>query len=338
MAQQLVQQGLGFQQQDNAFVQLEDPAATQRIADRFTKLAWPQLLERYARRVNPLLQDVLKDLTHYWVTDQAEFATDLLFVSKPALAGLFTRLVEYAWLTFSPQRVLGFLGRKWHGRFDGEVRTHCKTERDSGACIKHSMKGNRLKMYDKFGLLLRVETVINQPGEFKVYRECQHRDGSACKGWFGMCKGVGNWHHYQSHALACNRRYLEALASVEDPTPGYEDLRTVTEPRRHHGRSYAGFNPARAEEVSLFAAVLAGDHIAQGFRNQDIRVSVYGEARAHRQRQRHSAAVGRLLKRLHVRGLLAKVPHRRRWRVTDRGRRILGDTVCAYRRYQAPAA
>jgi hypothetical protein len=338
VAQQLVQQRLGFQQQDNAFVHLDDPAATQRIADRFAKLAWPRLLERYARLVNPLLQDVLQDLTHYWVTDQAEFATDLRFVSKSALAGLFTRLVEYAWLTFSPKRVLGFLGRKWHGRFDGEVQTHCQTERVPGACIKHTTKGNRLKMYDKFGLLLRVETVINQPGEFKVYRECPHRDGSTSKGWFGMCKGVGNLHHYQGHALACNRRYLEALAAVEDPTPVYEDLRTVTEPRRQQGRSYAGFNPARAEEARLFAAVLAGDHIAQGFRNQDIRVSLYGEAREQRQRQRQSAAVGRLLKRLHVRGLLAKVPHRRRWRVTERGRRILGDTLFTYRRYQTPAA
>jgi hypothetical protein len=338
VAQQLVPQHLGFQQQDNAFVHLDDPAATQRIADRFAKLPWPRLLEGYARRVNPLLQDELKELTHYWVTDQAEFATDLLFGSKEALAGLFVRLVEYAWLTFSPKRVLGFLGRKWHARFDGEVQTHCKTEREPGVCIKHTMKGNRLKMYDKFGLLLRVETVINQPGEFNVYRTCKHHDGSRTTGWFGMCKGVANLHHYQRQALACNRRYLEALQAVDDPTPGYEDLRTVTEARCHRGRSYAGFNPARAEEVRLFAAVLAGDHIAQGFRNQDIRVSLYGEAREDRRRQRQSAAVGRLLKRLHVRGLLAKVPHRRRWRVTERGRRILGDTLFIYRRYHTQAA
>jgi hypothetical protein len=338
VAQQLAQRGRGFVQQDNAFVHLDDPAATQRIADRFAKLTWPRLLERYARLVNPLLRAERKDLTHYWVTDQAEYATDLLFTSKQALAGLFARLVEYAWLTFSPKRVLSFLGRKWHERFDGEVQTHCRTERTPGACIKHTMKGNRLKMYDKFGLLLRVETVINQPGEFKLYRECQHDDGSTSMGWFGMCKGVGNLHHYQRHALACNRRYLQALAAVEDPTPGYQDLRTVTEPCRHQGRSYAGFNPARAEEVQLFAAVLAGEHIAQGFRNQDIRRLVFGEARDRRQRQRHSAAVGRLLKRLHVRGLLATVPHRRRWRVTERGRHILGDTLFTYRRYQTPAA
>src|SRR5688500_403389 len=192
------------------------------------------------------------------------------------------------------------------------------------------MKGNWLKMYDKFGLLLRVETVINQPGEFKVYRECSHRDGTTSTGWYPMTKGVGNLHHYQAQALACNRRYLEALAAVDDPTPAYAELRKLTEPTRVQGRSSAGFNPARQAEAQLLAAVLEGEHIAQGFRNQDIRLSLYGAMKDTTKRRRQSAAVGRLLKRLDVRGLVAKVPHRRRWRVTARGRRILGDVLRTY--------
>jgi hypothetical protein len=338
VAQQMVKQKLNFVQQDNAFIQLDDAAAAQKIADRFAKLAWPKILERYARFVNPLLRDELKGMTHYWVTDQAEFATDLLFTSKHALAGLFPRLLEYAWLTFSPKDVFGFLGRKWHERFNGEVHTHCQSKREPGARIKHRMKNNWLKMYDKFGLILRVETVVNQPGQFKVYRECAHQDGTVSKGWYPMLKGVGNLHHYQAHALACNQRYLQALAVVADPTPGYDDLRTLTEPNHQQERSYAGFNPAREQEAKLFQAVLAGDGIAQGFRNQHVRVALYGGTTERRQRQRQSAAVGRMLKRLHVRGLVAKVPHTRRWRVTVRGRHILGDTLRTYRRYGSQAA
>lgn len=335
VARQLKKKGIAFEQVDNAFVELSDPAATQRIADRFANLPWPKLLERYVRKVNPLLQNELKGMSHYWVIDQAEYATDIRFASQHALAGLFLRLLEFALLTFSPKKIFCYLGRKWHERFDGEVQTHYKSVREPGACIKHFMKGNWLKMYDKLGLLLRVETVINQPGEFKIYRECQHRDGTSTKGWFGMCKGVGNLHHYQRHALSCNRRYLEALAPVDDPTPGYDDLKELTERQRAKGRSYAGFNPAREEEARLFAAVLAGDHIAQGFRNKDIRAAVYdGNPRAP---GRQSAAIGRLLKRLHVRGFVAKVPRTRRWRITDHGRRILSDTLQTYRRYQALA-
>jgi hypothetical protein len=338
VARQLKKKGIGFEQVDNAFVQLDDPAAAQRCADRFVKLAWPKILERYARQVNPLLQDKLKDMSHYWVVDQAEYATDVCFASKQALAGLFARMLAFALLTFSPKKIFCYLGRKWHERFDGEVQTHYKSVREPGACIKHFMKRNWLKMYDKFGLLVRVETVINQPGEFKVLRDCQHRDGTTTLGWYAMCKGVGNLHHYQSHALACNHRYLEALAAVDDPTPGYDDLRELTEPRRHQGRSYAGFNPAREQEARLFAAVLAGDHIAQGFRNQDIRAALYDAGRYDSLRYRQSAAIGRLLKRLHVRGMVVKVPRTRRWRVTNQGRRVMGDTLQTYRRYQTQAA
>lgn len=338
VACKLKQRDLAFKQVDNAFVMLDKPDEAQRIADRFAKLPWPKLLESYARRVNPLLRKELKDMSHYWVIDQAEFATDLCFSSKEALAGLFLRLLEFAVLTFTPKKIFHYLGRKWHERFDGEVQTRYKSVREPGACIKHYMRNNWLKMYDKLGLILRVETVINQPGEFKVLRECQHRDGSASLGWYPMCKGVGNFHHYQSQALACNQRYLEALAAVADPTPAYDDLRTLTERRRQQGRSYAGFNPAREEEVRLFAVVLAGDHIAQGFRNKDVRAALYGDNAKNPKRQRHSAAIGRLLKRLHVRGLVMKVSRTRRWRVTERGQRILGDTLRTYRRYSGQAA
>lgn len=336
VARKLKQKEVAFEQVDNAFVKLGDPQAAQRFADRFARLPWPKILEAYARRVNPLLRTELKELSHYWVIDQAEFATDVLFVSKNALAGLFLRLLEFAVLTFSPKKVFHYLGRKWHERFDGEVQTHYKSVRDPGACVKHFMRNNWLKMYDKLGLILRVETVINQPEEFKVFRECRHRDGTTSLGWYPMCKGVGNFHHYQSHALSCNLRYLEALAAVEDPAPAYADLRTLTEPKRHNDRSYAGFNPAREDGVRLFAAVLAGDHLAQGFRNKDIRTSLHADNP--KDRHRLSAAIGRLLKRLHVRALLIKVPRTRRWRVTEQGRRTLGDTLRVYRRYSAQAA
>src|ERR1700722_753959 len=105
VARQLKNKGIAFKQVDNAFVELGDPVAAQRIADRFAKLPWPKILERYARQVNPLLDNELRGVSHYWVIDQAEYATDLCFSNKHALAGLFLRLLELALLTFSPKKI-----------------------------------------------------------------------------------------------------------------------------------------------------------------------------------------------------------------------------------------
>ena len=178
----------------------------------------------------------------------------------------------------------------------------------------------------KFGLILRIETVINQPGEFKVLRECTRREETRHWAWCPMRKGVANLHHDQSHALACNQRDLQALRHAADPAPAHRKLANLAEPKRVHGRNSAGFNPARHDDLQLFAAVPDGDHIAHGFRNKDLRRALKLST------TKASAAVSRLLKRLHVRGLIAKIPRTRRWRVTESGRQVLRHTLSLYRR------
>jgi hypothetical protein len=330
LAPQMVQKKLGFVQQHNAFTQLDDPVQAQRLADRFSQLDWPKILDRWARQVNPLLRDLFPGYPVHGVVDQAEYATDLLFTSRAALTGLYRALLDYAVRTFTPKDILGFLGRKWDRRFDGEVHTEYEDERWFGTRIQHRMKTNWLKMYDKFGTILRVETVINSAKEFWVDRTQHHRDGTSSVGSDPMTKGVASWVDYQEQALACNRRYLDALAVVDDPTPAYPELRHLTEPQVVDGRSSAGFNPARRDDVRLFQAVLDGDHIARGFRNAAIRAPRFGQPKSWIGQRRASAAVGRLRKRLPVRHRVAKIPRTRRWRVTERGRHLLGMAVQLY--------
>src|SRR5439155_3810814 len=174
-----------------------------------------------------------------------------------------------------------------------------------------------------------VETVINNPREFKV-RRWRVRQGQRRLVWCPMNKGVGNLYRYQEVAQSANARYLEALAVVDNPEPAYRDVQELTEPKEARGRSHAGFNPARAQDVQLFRAVLDGNHLVRGFRNADIRQALYGSSKKAEQRRRQSTAVSRLLKRLHVRGLIAKVPRTRRWQVTQKGRRLLGAAVQLY--------
>ena len=130
-------------------------------------------------------------------------------------------------------------------RFDGEVHTHYEDDRWFGTRIKHRMKSNWLKMYDKFGLMLRIETVINNLQEFWVYRTKWHRDGTSSVGYYQMTKSVASLINYQEQALACNSHYLDTLAVVDDSTPAYQELRQLTEPKVVDGRSYEALLPTR---------------------------------------------------------------------------------------------
>jgi hypothetical protein len=265
-------------------------------------------------------------MNYYWVTEQAEYSTDVLFASRAKLAELYPRLLHHAAVNFSACDILRFLGRKLQGNFQGEVLTDLKKKRYPGARVKHRMKENWLKMYDKFGLILRVETVINNPREFKVRRRRQ-RDGCGQMVWCPMNKGVVNLPSYQRVARAANERYLDALSVVADPTAAYREVTAVAESKRSGDRRYAGFNPARRDDACLFQAVLNGDYLVRGFRNRDIRVALWGESRDRTERLRQSHRVTRLLARLHIRDLLARIPHTRRWRVSALGQQVLTKLV-----------
>src|SRR5688572_23787912 len=328
LARQMQKKHLGFVQIDNAFLELENPKAAQKIADRFAHLDWPKQLAVWAQRVNPVLArgGFLSGQTYYWVIDQAEYASDVLFADKKSLGELYPRLLDHAVVSFSASDILTFLGRKLHQNFQGEVLTDCKKTRHPGARVKHRMKDNWLKMYDKFGQILRVETVINQPREFRVRREAV-RKGESQMVWAPMNKGVKNLPDYERHALAANERYLNALSAVDDPRPAYQEVAKLAEPKVQNGRSYKGFNPANRDDLRLFQAVMSGDHLLEGFKNQDIRNRLWGPCRDPKQQRQKANQVTRLLKRLHVRNLIAKIPRTRRWRTTTRGQKLLSTII-----------
>jgi hypothetical protein len=335
LAQQMLAQQLDFSQHDNAFVQLDDPDRAQKIADRFPELSWPKILDRWAGLVNPLLtnQPWLKGLSYYWVIDQAEFSTDVLFRSRDTLAAIYPRLLDHATLQFSAADILTFLGRKLDARFQGEVLSDCKKERWPGARVKHRMKNNWLKMYDKFGLILRIETVINQPREFRVRRPCT-RQGQQQMLWLPMNKGVSNFYHYQDVAQAANQRYLDALAVVDMPTTTAKQLDRLCQPVPFHGRKRRGLNPLCADEQKLFFAVMRGDNLLNGFRNRDLVERLYPRSTTNAcEQRRRTARVSRLIQLLRAHGLVAKVPHSYRYRVTDKGQAVMSAAI--YVRHKA---
>jgi hypothetical protein len=330
LAQQMVRTRMGFEQHDNAFVQIDEPIKAQQLAAGFLDAVTPTRLRQLALDVLPPLGDVLTTMAHYWVIDQAEFSTDLVFRDPQELAALYPRLVDHAALHFQAPDILGFLGRRLYARFDGEVLTDCKKDRREGVRVKHRMKGNWIKMYDKGGRMLRVETVINHPREFKVRRR-RIRGGQSVMAWVPMNKGVGNLYRYRQASQAANARYFQSLAAVKPSPEAAKDFLRLGEPCRQADRPYAGFNPARSADLALFQILCQGHYLLNGLVNRDVRQQLFpATADNPGQRHRASAATGRLLKRLHVRGLLLKVPHSRRWHVSPRGRTLFTELLRAH--------
>jgi hypothetical protein len=343
LARKLEANQVAFTRMDNAFLRIKDLAKAQKFADRFQNLDWPRVLNKYAKRVNPQMQDILRSFQYYWVTAQSEYSTDILFKSRHDLCELYPQLLSHSTLCFGAQEVMNFLGRKLNGNFQGEIVSDLSSlvcRRTGGSRIKHRVKENWLKMYDKSALVLRVETVINNPEDFRV-RKRVTRKGKKRTEWVNMRKGVAWLFRYREVSLKANSRYLDALAVVDDPTDAKRDLdRITTRKTDAAGRRCSGFNPLSHDDTELFQAIMDGEHCLRGFTNREIRTRLQSTLHLRscgQDQKKASSKVSRIFHRLHTHGLIAKFPRTRRWRVSDYGRRVMGTALYLRERHFARA-
>lgn len=333
LGRQLEQHGIEAQRYENCFLHIGDLAVAQQLCDHFAHREWPRLLDAFARRVNSKLALVEEAGcgTYYWVIDQCEIATDIMFKDRASLLRVLPDLLHGAMLAFSCKDVMRFLGRKLHGNFKSEVITGLK-KRPEGWRIKHFMAGNSIKMYDKFSVL-RIETTLNNSREFKVLKPTE----DAWR-WMPMGKGVANiWRYYQV-AIQANQRYLNGLANVELKGEALPELDDLCRSRSKGGKRYARFNPVAKDDCKLFAAVMAGQHLINGFRNHDLCAHAYDSpATSPQEFKRRCARLSRLIAKLRGHGLIAKVKGSRLYRVTARGFRLMSAAL-AFRRDLFPQA
>lgn len=337
LARQLDQRKIDYERYQNSFTSITNLSVAQELCDKFAHRSWPRLLNAFARQVNPFITIIRRAGFggYYWVVDQCEYATDVMFADRTSLLAIFPDLIEHALLHTSSENVMRFLGRKLHGNFKGEVMSDLK-KRPEGWRIKHRMKRNSIKMYDKWSVL-RIETTINNPREFKVLRVIKTPQGRKRR-WKPMNKGVANIWRYSQVSRQANQRYLTALAQASLKGKAVQELDDLCRCRTKDGKRFAKFNPVSQHDAALFASVLAGEHAIHGFRNRDLRSRLYDHpASSPEEAKRRCARVSRLIAKLRGHGLVAKVKDAHLYRVTERGYRIMSAAI-SFRQSDFPLA
>jgi hypothetical protein len=335
LARQLDQAGIGYVQRENCFTWIENPAQAQALARAQLQSAWPALLQPLLEQCHPHAPELCRPLalSYYWSVTESEYATDVMFQSPGALARLYPALVHQGIKHFGSTDVLRFLGHKVqangrvHGNHQGEILSSLKA-RPEGLRLKHQANGNSVKLYDKQGSVLRVETTLNRPHQFRVYRASE-RDPEQKKRWQVLRKGVGDLHRRAQICEAVNGRYLEALASVRAGQSAGEVARAVCRPIRHGGRRYRALNPWSPEDAALLELIARGEWTLNGFRNRDVRTALYSGKAEATETRRQSGRVSRALARLRAHGILKKIGGSYRYQLTTAGRQIVTALLAA---------
>ena len=329
----LEREGIGHARYSNSIVACDDWETAQAIADRLAKRRWVGVLNALAAKHNPVVDRIGRAGFggYWWVTDQAEVATDIAFETRERLEEVLSGLFAHATSNFSPPDVLRFLGRKLHPNLTKEVTTSARG-RPEGWRVKHSMGRNSIKVYDKANVI-RVETTINDPSQFRTLRMVEGNDGHRHPAWRPMRKGVANLGRYHQVGRAANERYLEALSTASDHGEAVRSLDDLCRPTVRNGRRTASFNPLTRSDLALFEAALAGEHAIVGFRNNDLSERLHPRPpRDDREARRRSARTSRQIAKLRGHGLIAKVKDQRLYRVTLHGQRMMSAALAVHNR------
>jgi hypothetical protein len=318
LAQQLRRCGSGFTQVENCIFDVADPALAQRLLRQLETRRWAQVLRVFATRVNPLLRGH-QLRPYYWSLEESEYATDVLFRDRARLQAIYPALVAHAMQQFRTPDVLRFLGHPYQPS-KAEVTTRVQ-RRTEGVRVKHWVAENSVKMYDKLGLVLRVETTLNQPRRFRVYRATA--PGEA-RHWVPLRKGIADIPRRVVLAQATNGRYLDALSVVNLPTPVAHLLDPLARPRVVNGRRFRPLHPIAPDESRCLAQFADGRTLLNDVHARDLRrVLAPHEPTDPLERRRLTGRVSRRLRLYRAHGLLAKVTGTRRYRVTPKGQHII---------------
>lgn len=333
LARQMTRLGMRFQQQDNCFTWIEDVAKAQRLLDEQLNTRWSVELEKLVLEDHPTHRTICRPmaLSYYWTACESEYATDVMFGRPHRLAQLYPQLVHHGIKSFGSRDVLRFLGHKppsnGVGKFAGELNSSLK-KRPEGLRIKHFVNDNSIKLYDKHGAVLRVETTINHPEEFKVWRT-KENDPKGKNDWRHLRRAVADLPRRAQVSHAANERYLQALAVVDEKTPLSQEAQSICQRLRKDGQRYRGLNPWSEQDGRLLEAVNRGEFALNGFRNRDLRTHLFGGNAPEAEQKRRAAAITRKLRLLRAHGLVRKVSGTHRYVVSPRGRRLITALLSA---------
>jgi hypothetical protein len=311
LARLLGKRKIDFTLLDNAFVEIADWGRAQQIVNGLEMKRLHHRLDEFACRFCPIHRAFA--VAYHWSVDQCEYATDIVFKRQADLAAIYGNLTRTAIHTVKPDNIATFLGRKLNTQYEGEMGNRFNI-RIEGTRIKHTMGPVSLKLYDKFGLALRIETTVNDLTFFKHYREVEHRDGTKETKWASMQKTIYSLPALREILEAANRRYLEFLSTIEDPRNGRNKLDKLSQPVRQEGRSYPGFNLFDANDETLLRVIARGEFNISGLQNKALRRFLHGKS---------SGQVSRLLKRLRLHGLIKKVGHTYKYYLTRFGKDVI---------------
>ena len=318
LKRQLSKEGIAFEALDNGLRSCADPARAQAICDGLDAARIDALLRTWLGRLpHPFTpQDHAAGYRYDVSILQAEFARTQVLDRPVSGRVLFEEVIRENLDLGRPDHVQLIFDRRVTTRTPGRFRTRVITQGVT-PWLYVDYKKTRIKQYHKEGRALRTETTINDTRDFAIGKRLRN---------LPALRAVG---------FAANRRLLDVQTLSHDCQIGEEAFQQVTQPQVVAGQRVSALPFADPRTQALLSVLVLYCLLPQGFANKDVRerlALLWG-------RDPRTMTPGQMtydLRRLRLHGLIARIPHTHRYRVTDEGLRTALFFTRVYARILRP--
>jgi hypothetical protein len=304
---QAARAGIGFEALDNGFASCQDPGALQALCDRLGPRDIGALLDKWLRILpHPFTADDIDAGYRYELSIlQAEFSLTQVLDAPAAGRIFFEQVIRDNLDIGRPDQVALVFARRVvrKGRFATPGRFRTRVITDGVVPSLHiDYKHTKIKQYHKLGRALRTETTINDaPADF------------------GIPKRLTSLPALRQIGFAANRRLLGVQTISHDPIRGARAFTALTAPLiTPAGTRIPGLRFGDPRVHALLQALLIHRLLPRGFTNRELRTLIAPLLGA----TPEDITAGKMtydLRRLREHGLIARIPHTRRYQVTDTG-------------------
>ena len=296
LKQQFDKENIGYKMQDNSFISVSCKETLERLVNDFQPSIilnridyWMDVFFRFDKGAKSTCSKLLR---HTWYTYQTEISTNIKFKSAKFAKTYFDQVLQKHHTIGLPDRLTKIFGLS---RPVNQSKSTQNTYRVQ-ACIKHWLKGNSIKFYNKSGCLLRVETTINRP------------DLPGLK----LKKPACNLQAYYWYGHKCNSRYLDTICDVDLSLLTTEVFDKYRNPIiTGKGVRVAAPDLRKSHQMELTEVLLCASYFAMGFRSKDLRTKL-GDGWK-------TAKIAYELRKLRERGAIKKKQNSHYYQLTHEG-------------------
>lgn len=303
LKRQLTKEGIPFEPLDNGVLCCADPARMQAMADNLGPRQIERLLDKWmARLPHPFTDSDHRAGYNYDISIlQAECAVTQV-LDRP-LTGrlLFEQIIRENLDLGRPEQVHLIFKRRVSRRTPGPFRTRILTDGVMPS-LHVTYKRTEVKQYCKEGRALRTEVTFNNPPDI------------------GIGKRLPNLPLLRDAGFAIAQRMGEVERVTHDCTIGEVALTRITRPIEADGQRVTALPFDNPRVQALLSTLVMFCFLPCGFSNREMRTYLapllgWDPSRMTQGKMTYD------LRRLRLHGLIQRIPHSHRYRVTDTGLR-----------------